>query len=63
MLLRDLPDPERRYEIIKKNAAYHGFEMVFPPVFDGDGNHILPGDYKTTIPEGSIVTVRGTMKM
>jgi len=37
--------------------------MVFPPVFDSAGNLVLPGSYEAITPEGTVVAVRGAMKM
>ena len=58
-----LPDPLGRYRVLKANESYSRYEMCVPPVFDAQGHRILPALYKTAIPNGTIVAVRGSMKM
>ena len=48
---------------MKANESYSRYEMCVPPVFDAQGHRILPALYKTAIPNGTIVAVRGSMKM
>ena len=63
MLFGKLEDPADRYKLFKTNTAYAGCEMNIPPVFDVNGNYILPSRYETAIPDGTLVAVRGLMKM
>ena len=63
MLFGELPDPFGRYQSFKANTTYCGYEMDLPPVFDADGDLVLPPQYRDAIPEGTLVAVRGTMKM
>jgi hypothetical protein len=58
-----LPDPLGRYRALKMNESHSRYEMCVPPVFDAQGNRVLPAQYKTAIPNGTIVAVRGSMKM
>ena len=37
--------------------------MDLPPVFDVNGDPILPSQYKNVIPEGTLVAICGSMKM
>jgi hypothetical protein len=63
LLFGELPDPLDRYRSLKANATYYGYEMNIPPVFDVDGNPVFPTEYQNSIPEGTLVAVRGSMKM
>ena len=58
-----LPDPLGRYRILKANESYSRYKMCVPPVFDAQGRRVLPALYRTAVPNGSIVAVRGSMKM
>ena len=58
-----LLDQLGRYESFKKNTIYRGYKMDVPPVFTDDGNIVLPSDYKTAIPNDTVVAIRGSMKM
>jgi len=58
-----LPDPLGQYRVLKMNETYLHYEMSVPPVFDAQGYHILPAEYRTAIPDSTIVAVRGSMKM
>lgn len=58
-----LPDPLGRYRVLKMNESYLRYEMCVPPVFDEHGRRVLPEKYRTEIPYGTIVAVRGSMKM
>ena len=58
-----LPDPLGRYRALKMNESYSRYEMCVPPVFDAQGIRIPPAQYKTAIPNGTIVVVQGSMKM
>jgi hypothetical protein len=60
LLLGELPDPENRFSQL---SSFHSYEMMVPPVFDADGELILPADYKDSIPQGTLVAIRGTMRM
>jgi hypothetical protein len=59
----DLPDPKGRYDRLKATQAFHRYEMSVPPVFTADGNIVVPSNYEESIPDGSLVAVRGKMKM
>ena len=59
----ELPDPLGRYRVLKMNESYLRYEMIVPPVFDAEGHRVIPGQYRTAIPNGTIVAVRGSMKM
>lgn len=48
---------------MKTHHAYRGYEMSVPPVFTADGNIVVPGNYEDAIPDGTLVAVRGKMKM
>ena len=37
--------------------------MNLPSVFDVNGDLVLPSQYKNVIPEGTLVAIRGSMKM
>lgn len=37
--------------------------MSFPPVFNADGDLVIPSEYEGVIPDGTVVVVRGTMRM
>jgi hypothetical protein len=37
--------------------------MNVPPVFKANGNRVHPFQYKSAVPEGTIVAIRGSMKM
>ena len=63
MLFGELPDPCGRYESFKQNAVYCGYEMDLPQVFDADGILVHPTKYEDVIPKGTLVAVRGSMKM
>ena len=63
MIFNDIPDPNGRYRNLKANNAYRRYEMIVPPVFEDNGRRVHPSQYKSTIPEGTIVAVRGSMKM
>jgi hypothetical protein len=58
-----LPDPLGRYRVLKTNESYSRYEMCVPPVFDAQGRRVLPELYKAAIPNGTIVAVRGSMRM
>ena len=58
-----LPDPAGRYSSLKENEAYRRYQMCILPVFDIDGNIVEPSKYKDAIPDGSLVAVRGKLKM
>ena len=58
-----LSDPLGRYRVLKMNESYLHYEMCVPPVFDAKGRRVLPARYGTAIPNGTIVAVRGSMKM
>jgi hypothetical protein len=58
-----LPDPLGRYRVLKMNETYSRYEMCVPPVFDAEGRRVPPALYRTAIPDGTIVAVRGSMKM
>ena len=58
-----LPDPQNRYRAFKKNLAHCGYEMSFPPVFNADGDLVIPSKYEGVIPDSTVVVVRGTMRM
>ena len=53
-----LPDSLDRYRVLKMNESYSRYEMSVPPVFDARGRRVLPAQYRTTIPNGTIVAVR-----
>lgn len=57
MTFGDLPDPLDRYRCFKENTAYSQYEMNIPPLFLPDGNLVVPFDYKTAIPDGTLVAV------
>jgi len=59
----DLPDPVGRYANLKNNETYRRYQMCIPPVFDIDNNLVEPSKYKDTIPDGTLVAVRGKLKM
>ena len=59
----DLPDPQGHYTMLKATQAYRRYEMCIPPVFTADGNTVVPEEYKDKIPNGTLVAVRGKMKM
>lgn len=59
----ELPDPKGRYEALKATPAFHRYEMCVPPVFTADGNIVVPRKYEDMIPDGTLVAVRGKMKM
>ena len=63
VLFRDLPDPKNRFAALKTTQAYQHYEMCIPPVFAADGEIILPWKYEEIIPDGTLVAVRGKMKM
>lgn len=48
---------------MKTHHAYRGYEMSVPPVFTADGNIVVLGNYEDVIPNGTLVTVCGKMKM
>ena len=58
-----LPDPLGRYRTLKTNESYRRYEMAIPPVFDAKGRRVLPAKYRTAILNGTIVAVRGSMRM
>ena len=58
-----LPDSLGRYRVLKMNESYSRYEMSVPPVFDAQGHRVLPAQYRTVIPNGTIVAIRGSMKM
>ena len=37
--------------------------MSFPPVFNADGDLVIPSKYEGVIPDSTVVVVRGTMRM
>jgi len=59
----DLPDPTERYSNLKVNEAYRRYQMCIPPVFDINNNLVEPLKYRDMIPDGSLVAVRGKLKM
>ena len=59
----NLFDPSGRYSSLKENAAYRRYQMCVPQVFDVDNNLVKPSQYKDAIPDGTLVTVRGKLKM
>ena len=63
VLFRDLPDPKDRFTELKKIQAYQRYEMRVPPVFTADGQLVIPSKYEEMIPDGTLVAVRGKMKM
>lgn len=63
VLFRDLPDPKSRFTELRKSRAYQNYEMCVPPVFTADGNIVFPWKYEDAIPDGTLVAVRGKMKM
>ncbi|KAF9779875.1 hypothetical protein BJ322DRAFT_1113194 [Thelephora terrestris] len=63
VLFSDIPDPLGRYRGLKANNAYRRYEMVVPPVFEANGRRVHPSQYKTSIPEGTVIAIRGSMKM
>ncbi|KAF9782686.1 hypothetical protein BJ322DRAFT_166115 [Thelephora terrestris] len=63
VLFGGIPDPLDRYRALKANNAYCRFEMIVPPVFEANGRRVHPTQYKSAIPEGTIVAIRGSMKM
>lgn len=63
VLFGDLPDPKGRYAALKANPAYNRYEMCIPPVFLDDGSLVVPSMYEELIPDGTLVAVRGKMKM
>lgn len=60
---RDLPDPQSRFVELKNTQAYLRYEMCTPPVFTSNGTNVLPWKYEDMIPDGTLVAVRGKMKM
>ena len=58
-----LPDPDNRYMVLKEAKLHNSYEMVWPPVFDADGQKIRPGQYDVFIPDGTLVKVSGNMRM
>ena len=52
-----------RFATLKANQAYQRYEMCIPPVFTSDGKIVLPLKYDEMIPDGTLVAVRGKMKM
>jgi hypothetical protein len=63
VLFSELPDPLGRYQALKANDAHRRYEMNVPPVFKANGNRVHPFQYKSAVPEGTIVAIRGSMKM
>jgi hypothetical protein len=61
--LFDLPDPKGRYTMLKGSQTYSRYEMCIPPVFTPDGKMVVPSKYEEMIPDGTLVAVRGGMKM
>ncbi|KAF9782851.1 hypothetical protein BJ322DRAFT_178294 [Thelephora terrestris] len=59
----DLPDPKNRYARLKAAQTFNRYEMCVPPVFVADGNIVVPSKYEDMIPDGTLVAVRGKMKM
>lgn len=59
----DLPDPSGRYRALKENDTYRRYQMCIPPVFDINNRIVEPSKYEETIPDGSLVAVRGKLKM
>ena len=50
-------------QLFKRNTPYCGYEMDLLQVFDADGNLVLPPKHRDIIPEGTLVIVRGSIKM
>ena len=63
VVFRDLPDPKARYATLKGNPTFQRYEMVIPPIFKANGNLVVPGAYEDVIPDGTLVAVRGKLKM
>ena len=63
ILFGDLPDPKNRYVVLKANQNFRRFEMCIPPVYLDDGSLVMPSTYEDSIPDGTLVAVRGKMKM
>ena len=63
ILFCNLPDPQSRFVALRASPAYHRYEMCVPHVFTADGNIVVPWEYENMIPDGTLVTVHGKMKM
>ena len=48
---------------LKENPTYHPYEMCVPPVSTANGNIVVPWKYEDMIPDGTLVAVRGKMRM
>jgi len=59
----DLPDKLGRYAHLKENESYARYQMCIPPVFDIRNNLVNPLKYRDEIPDGTLVVVRGKLKM
>ena len=63
VLFRDLPDPKGRFTVLRNTQTYQRYEMCIPPVFTANGKNVVPWKYENMIPDGTLVAVRGKMKM
>ena len=63
VLFSKLADPKGRYTLLKATQAYLRYEMCVPLVFTDGGDIVVPSNYEEMIPDGTLVAVRGKMKM
>lgn len=60
--INDLPDPESRYKSLAEGGTFSNHRINVPLVYDTTGKLIHPAEYRSKIPEGTLVVVRGVLK-